>query len=186
MMRLIRSSGGRKPACRVAARWMSPVLLLLQGAAWADDCRVSGMVAPERVEGRSGEIITLSDRSVWEVVESDYGFNSRARRDVIICPSSSEMGIGADVLRVRRLERTLSAESAGRSIIESTIKGRFSGWSGRTEFTLANGQVWRQVGSGSAVESRLDPKVRLTRKQGDEYEMQVDGVSRKLRVIRVR
>lgn len=47
--------------------------------------------------------------------------------------------------------------------IESTIVGRFKGWTGATVFTLANGQVWRQAGSGYFETNLQDPAVIIKR-----------------------
>lgn len=168
-----------------AMKWLAALGWLLPGLAWAGDCNVAGMVGPERLEGRAGEIITLSDRSMWEVT-SGPGYLGRRRGEVIVCPSSNEIGVGAQVLRVRRIERSLSAWANSSSRIESTIKGRFSGWSGSTEFTLANGQVWRQAQRGHSSGAATDPKVRLNRKPDGAYEMQVEGFSGKVDVIQIR
>ena len=47
--------------------------------------------------------------------------------------------------------------------IESTIVGRFKGWSGTTVFTLANGQVWRQAASGYFETNLQNPAVVIKR-----------------------
>lgn len=166
-------------------KWMAAAALLLPGLAWGGECHVANMVAPERLGGRAGEIIILSDRSMWEVT-SGPGHMSRWSGEVIVCPWSGEMGVGTEVLRVRRIERSSSAGGESSSSIESTIKGRFRGWSGDGEFTLANGQLWRQMQSGSSFGDKTDPKVRLTRKADGVYEMRVEGFINTVNVIRIR
>lgn len=168
-----------------AMNWLAALAWLLPGLAWAGDCHVANVIGPERLEGRIGEIITLSDRSMWELT-SGPGYLGRQRGEVIVCPSSNEIGVGAQVLRVRRIERSLSAWADSSSRIDSMIKGRFNGWSGSTEFTLANGQVWRQMQRGYFSGTATDPKVRLNRKPGAAYEMQVEGFNAKVEVIRIR
>lgn len=168
-----------------AVRWMTCVALLLPGVAWGGDCHVADVVLPEGLEGRAGEIIILSDRSIWEVTSGPGGMGRR-RAGVIICPSSNEMGVGAEVLGVLRVERTLAAGAENASSIESVIKGRFRGWRGDTEFALANGQLWRQVRGGHSFGEKTDPKVRLSRKNDGIYEMRVEGFSSAASVIRIR
>lgn len=164
---------------------MAGVALLLPSVAWGGGCHVANVVGPERLEGRAGEIIILSDRSMWEV-SSGPGYMSRRRGEVIVCPTSNEIGVGAEVLRVQRIERSLSAWMESSSSIESTIKGRFTGWRGDTEFRLANGQLWRQTQGGYSAGDKTDPKVRLIRKADGVYEMRVEGVSNAVSVVRIR
>jgi hypothetical protein len=47
--------------------------------------------------------------------------------------------------------------------IESTIPGHFTGWTGATVFTLANGQVWKQAESGYFQANLQDPTVVIKR-----------------------
>ncbi|HEX4300605.1 MAG TPA: hypothetical protein VH327_07010 [Gammaproteobacteria bacterium] len=47
--------------------------------------------------------------------------------------------------------------------IESTLVGHFTGWNGSTVFKLANGQVWKQAGSGYFQANLQDPKVVIKR-----------------------
>jgi hypothetical protein len=47
--------------------------------------------------------------------------------------------------------------------IESTIPGHFTGWTGATVFTLANGQVWKQAESGYVQVNLHDPQVVIKR-----------------------
>lgn len=46
-----------------------------------------------------------------------------------------------------------------RGEIVTTIPGHFTGWTGKTEIELANGQVWRQVDGGTYRVSMDDPTV---------------------------
>ncbi|WP_313493809.1 hypothetical protein [Stenotrophomonas sp.] len=165
--------------------WMAVVGVLLPRLGWGAECHVASVLAPDRLDGRQGEIIALADRSVWEVTAGP-GYMDRPRGEVIVCPSSNEMGVGAEVLRIRTVERSASARIENAIRIESVIKGRFNGWSGKTEFALANGQVWRQVRGGHSSGSKDDPRVCLTRKADGVYEMQVEGFVSRIGVIRIR
>lgn len=46
-----------------------------------------------------------------------------------------------------------------RGEIVTTIPGQFTGWTGKTVFELANGQVWRQIDGGTYRVSMDDPTV---------------------------
>jgi hypothetical protein len=48
-------------------------------------------------------------------------------------------------------------------LIESTLRGHFTGWSGETVFMLANGQVWKQAERGSFETNLTDPPVVIKR-----------------------
>jgi hypothetical protein len=74
-----------------------------------------------------------------------------------------------------------------RTIVESKIQGSFRGWSGATEFTLENGQVWRQSESGAAEFAVLQsPIVKIIPKSFGSWLLKVEGIHSSLRVRRVR
>lgn len=74
-----------------------------------------------------------------------------------------------------------------RSVIESAIDGEFSGWSGgRTVFKLKNGQVWRQVDSGTVYYKADSPSVRIEPKSLGSWKMYVDGLGRGVKVKRIK
>lgn len=53
-------------------------------------------------------------------------------------------------------------QESGRETVESRIDGQFSGWRGKTVFTLENGQKWVQAESGSFSNGKYDhPKVKI-------------------------
>lgn len=83
------------------------------------------------------------------------------------------------------LERTGAAPDKAEAY-ETRIKGTFTGWRGRTIFTLENGQRWQQANDGEYVDTPRDsPKVRII-PAGIGYWMEIEGVSERLRVKPVR
>ncbi|MFN2475250.1 MAG: hypothetical protein ABR526_02775 [Chthoniobacterales bacterium] len=70
-------------------------------------------------------------------------------------------------------------------IIESRIVGRFSGYNGRTSFTLENGQVWRQSQDSSAAYPPSDSPPVLLKKEFIGWRMYILGGGN-LRVHKVR
>jgi hypothetical protein len=72
------------------------------------------------------------------------------------------------------------------NFIESTLLGRIDGWSGSTQFRLANGQIWRVAddSTGSITEAE-NPKVRITRNALGTMFLEIEGTSQAPRVRRV-
>jgi len=71
--------------------------------------------------------------------------------------------------------------------IVAHIVGEFRGWSGRTTFTLDNGQVWEQIEAGSLVARRVnDPEVTIKPAMMGTWMLKVEGYNRSVRVQRVK
>ena len=58
--------------------------------------------------------------------------------------------------------------------IKATIKGKFSGWSGKTIFKLSNGQIWRQRIKGNWRYRAESPSVEIKKNFMGYYVMRVD------------
>lgn len=69
--------------------------------------------------------------------------------------------------------------------IRSPYAGRFDGWSGRTVFTLENGQVWRQTENGKLSWSADRPMITISKGVFGSFRLSVDGVNKSVRVERV-
>jgi hypothetical protein len=70
-------------------------------------------------------------------------------------------------------------------VIESRIVGPFTGYNGRTVFTLENGQVWAQAQRDSAYFPKVDSPPVLIMKAGFGYRMYIAGGGA-IRVTKVR
>lgn len=82
------------------------------------------------------------------------------------------------------LEEQRAAET---KLIRSRIDGIFDGWSGKTEFTLENGQVWRQAGGGKLVARESEnPEVEIKRGFMGVYYLKVDGYNPTVKVRRIK
>lgn len=69
--------------------------------------------------------------------------------------------------------------------IETTIPGKFEGWSAKSTFRLANGQVW-QVSDDSARAHYIDdPKVRIRRGALGAFYLEIQGTNVSPRVKRL-
>jgi hypothetical protein len=91
-----------------------------------------------------------------------------------------------------RREATVAAKPAvrpaeSREPVESTIPGAFTGFARGREYTLANGQVWRQTDNASIAGARgQDVGVRVRPGLLSVWWMQVDGYNAQAKVERVR
>jgi hypothetical protein len=70
--------------------------------------------------------------------------------------------------------------------IESAIEGPFDGWLPRTQFKLANGQVWEISDGSQAAYDLRNPKVRITRGVSGSFFIAIEGVAQTPRVRRIR
>lgn len=71
--------------------------------------------------------------------------------------------------------------------IEARIEGRFSGWTGNTQFELDNGMVWRQAEADQfAMPATENPQVTVSPGMFGAWYLSVEGYSRRVRVERVR
>jgi len=66
------------------------------------------------------------------------------------------------------------------------IKGKFSGWTGKTRFKLDNGQVWQQRNGGTWKTSSVSPEVTIEKNLLGFFKMRVEGHSVAIGVKRIR
>ncbi len=69
--------------------------------------------------------------------------------------------------------------------IESTIPGEFEGWSARSTFKLANGQVWQVSDDSARAHYITNPKVRIRRGALGAFYIEIQGTNNSPRVKRV-
>ena len=80
-------------------------------------------------------------------------------------------------------EPTRSTQSS--SVIRSHISGTFTGWTGSTVFELDNGQIWKQAAYSYTYHYAYHPRVLIYESDG-VWNMQVEGVSQELVVVRIK
>ncbi|HEU4851012.1 MAG TPA: hypothetical protein VFT37_02540 [Telluria sp.] len=70
--------------------------------------------------------------------------------------------------------------------IESAIVGTVQGWGPRTQFKLANGQVWKVIdGSEATLTPMTNPKVKVVRNYFGTLFMEIEGTNHSPKVRRV-
>jgi uncharacterized membrane protein len=70
--------------------------------------------------------------------------------------------------------------------LQARIVGKFRGWSGKTVFTLDNGQVWRQRVSGKYTYMGDDTRVVISQNAWGFYDLRLVAADRKVGVTRVK
>jgi|TARA_B110000495_G_C22990956_1_gene583525 hypothetical protein len=70
--------------------------------------------------------------------------------------------------------------------INTSVVGVFNGWSGETEFTLQNGQVWKQSGNGMLTAKIDSPKIRIRKGLFGSYILNVEGFNSSIKVKRIK
>ncbi len=82
-------------------------------------------------------------------------------------------------------ENKIAAESADE--IHSTILGDFNGWTGKTIFKLANGQVWKQSQSGiMATKKKKNHPVTIKKGVFGSFRLKVEGLNSSINVKRIK
>jgi hypothetical protein len=69
--------------------------------------------------------------------------------------------------------------------IESQINGKLEGWDPGQRITLANGQIWKVVDDSREVRIVTNPKVKIRRGALGALYMEIEGITRSPRVLRV-
>ncbi|HEX7130162.1 MAG TPA: hypothetical protein VF217_08880 [Rhodanobacteraceae bacterium] len=79
------------------------------------------------------------------------------------------------------------ADDADRGKFETHMIGNFSGWNGNSEFTLSNGEVWKQAESGAySCPTVANPTVTIKPMMLGSWLMYVQGCNESVRVERVK
>ena len=166
-------------------------IILQAGIAIAQSCYESSIISPSPFMGNNGEIFKLADGSLWEV-KHEYEYLYEYSPAVIICPSKGKLAIKGKTLNVVKVGNTRTAPPSGKAksapstdIIESQIVGEFSGWDGETIFKLINGQIWQQSSYAYTYSYKYRPKV-LIFPSGGGFELQVEGIDQRIKVVRLK
>lgn len=149
-------------ACAGASAWAqtSP----LEGRMGAAQFRASGLHKLEPAELRALESWVAMQAPATDAQLAEA--REAGRRD------------GADAARPPQVEP---------EPVHSTLVGRFDGFARGREYTLANGQVWKQVGEAPLVGGRAEsPAVEIQPARLNGWWLRVAGYNARVRVERVR
>lgn len=97
-------------------------------------------------------------------------------------------GLGADApVAIRDGKPDFYPDQFKRETVETRIAGPFTGWLGKTRWTMENGQVWEQAESGRRQDWSLQqPTVHIKPMIMGSWLMSVEGCGCSLRVQRVK
>ncbi len=84
------------------------------------------------------------------------------------------------------VKKTKEVQKKSFEDLNSRIDGLFRGWTGKTKFKLANGQVWQQRYSNKWTTKIENPEVRISRNALGFYDMEVLAKGRKIGVRRIK
>lgn len=120
-------------------------------------------------------VFELTDGTFWRQAEYRYWYHYAYRPQVCIA-----QGNGGLYLGLPEWNQYVAVEQI--DVISSRISGTFNGWDGNSEYTLTNGQTWRQSTYKYRYKYAYRPLVRIFR-DGAGYIMQVAGTSAKVRRV---
>jgi len=121
--------------------------------------------------------------------------NALLARDATPAAVAAAPDVEARIAQAREEGRREAAASPDRGVrvpesrepVESTIPGRFTGFARGREYTLANGQVWKQTDNASIAGARGENiGVRVRPGLLSVWWLQVDGYNAQAKVERVR
>jgi hypothetical protein len=146
-------------------------------------------MSPQPFLGNHGEVVRLSDGSLWEV-QYEYEYLYEYSPTVVVCPANGRLHVRGKSLNVRQISAGPSSggaalPSASSGVIESRIDGEFVGWDGETVFRLQNGQIWQQSSYAYRYHYAYSPRVTIIR-LASGYQMIVEGIEGRLQVQRLR
>lgn len=150
------------------------VSLLACGTAWAQTPDLQSRLGADRFRA-----LGLHKLDPEELAGLERWIDTQA-------PASAQLEQARDAGR-REAERALAVQTAAPEAVDSTLVGSFQGFARGREYTLANGQVWRQVDntqlSGVTAEAAT-AQIRPARLGG--WWLKINNYNTRARVERVR
>lgn len=150
-------------------RYLLPILLLVPLCALAQQS-TDGL--QQRMSSSEFQAAGLDKLSAQELHNLDEWLRHHARTTTKLVDTSGKP--------------VFYAKDAKREKIHTRIKGQFDGWSGHNEYSLQNGQVWRQIGTdtvscmtGDSPSTKIKPSMM-------GWLMYVSGCNDSVHVERVR
>jgi len=100
------------------------------------------------------------------------------QRQHMACAAASQTGMPA---------ASPTAQTTDSFPLVAHLMGKFTGWSGATDFTLDNGEVWEQVDDSSFSSAAImNPAVSITRSSLGGYYLSIEGVRETVLVKRIK
>lgn len=184
----------KSTACR--ALWIA---LLLAGIVPASAGEFASTLTQEKLRASGLTKLTPEELAQLEVFIENYKTGAVEKAVVAAPPPRSQPSpaeapkaaesrsilpdwVGA-LITLKRAENAPAKKQEAQAL-ESRLVGDFSGWTGRTNFKLENGQVWTQV-NGDAypyTPPLKSPKVRIFPATFGSFWLEIEGVGPRCRV----
>jgi hypothetical protein len=119
-------------------------------------------------------IFKMANGSYWIQTQYHYWYHYAYRPDALITEESGRcmLTVAGHSIPVRRLS----------TVIESQIDGEFTGWDGKKQYKLLNGQIWKQVEYKYEYKYAYRPEA-IVYDVGGEFKMSVEGTTVSVRRI---
>ena len=172
--------------------WLLPLFALFATVGLAGSDSFLGKLSPEQ-KRRMG----LDQLSPAQLAELDEAVQQYRRDGVVTAAQEAAATAVAEykkkeepsvISRALDLFRRKQEEEKEQQVrFTATVVGKFTGWEGRTVFTLDNGQVWRQQGSDVyATKSQENPAVLLYKAKSGHWRLQLIEEGAWITVVRIK
>lgn len=128
---------------------------------------------------KAGEVAVVQQAAEQRVAIAEAkAKDAETKSAAASAPKKGPGWLGALTMLSRIADKPEAAEA-----MTTRIAGKFDGWTGRTKFTLENGQVWQQNDDGSYIGAEVDsPAVRIFPGRLNTFWMEVEGVNPRVKV----
>jgi hypothetical protein len=134
--------------------------------------------------------VLLLGAGAAQAADSDVAQCRTIKNDAsrLACYDAMTLGAAPAAPTRKALEQSfgLAEKRVGLDAIESTIPGKFEGWSPNEQITLANGQVWKVIDDSTGVVYGSDLKVTIERSAFGSTMMVIQGTTKAPKVKRIR
>ena len=134
------------------------------------------------LEHKRGELQTVQAEAATKIAAAEEKVRQAEAKQAAEANADKAKGPGW-LKALVTLERT-GASPDKAEIFEARLKGVFRGWSGKTMFTLENGQRWQQANPGEYTPVREEdaPRVKIYPGTLGSYWMEIEGHRQRVRV----
>ncbi|MFP5368383.1 MAG: hypothetical protein ACLGIS_16395 [Actinomycetes bacterium] len=132
-------------------------------------------------EHKRGELQTVQAEAATKIAAAEDKVRQAEAKQAA---AGSDKGGGPGWLKALITLESTNAKPEKAEVFETRLKGRFKGWSGKTMFTLEDGQRWQQVNSGeySPVDEEDSPRIKIYPGSLGSYWLEVEGHRQRVRV----
>lgn len=160
------------------------LLLLLPILLNAQDCYDSYIKKPSLFKGNNGEIFQLENKVIG-VVKNEHKYIYTTEPKVKVCPKINKLFVNGKVLNIKLLQNNKFYNTTNTSLIKSKISGEFEGFEEKRIIKLTNGQIWQQTEDYYEFMYDYNPRIIIYQAKGS-FKMLVDGVSKSIKVVRIK